>query len=114
MSDSDSLQPYGLYPTRLLCPWDSPGKNTITGSYAVPQGIFPTQESNLCVLRLLHWQAGSLPLSLPGKPKTRIEGQLREEACPTPDHIFLVLEVIPPKLDLSRKASWSSKGSDAN
>ena len=24
---SDSLQPYGLQPTRLLCPWDSPGKN---------------------------------------------------------------------------------------
>ena len=22
---SDSLQPHGLYPTRLLCPWDSPG-----------------------------------------------------------------------------------------
>ena len=25
---SDSLQPYGLQPTRLLCPWNSPGKNT--------------------------------------------------------------------------------------
>ena len=24
---SDSLQPHGLYPARLLCPWDSPGKN---------------------------------------------------------------------------------------
>ena len=23
---SDSLQPYGLQPTRLLCPWNSPGK----------------------------------------------------------------------------------------
>ena len=22
------LQPHGLYPARLLCPWDSPGKNT--------------------------------------------------------------------------------------
>ena len=30
---SDSLQPYGLYPTRLLCPWDSPGKNTGVGCY---------------------------------------------------------------------------------
>ena len=26
-----SLQPRGLYPTRLLCPWDSPGKNTGVG-----------------------------------------------------------------------------------
>ena len=25
---SDSLQPHGLWPTRLLWPWDSPGKNT--------------------------------------------------------------------------------------
>ena len=24
---SDSLQPNGLRPTRLLCPWDFPGKN---------------------------------------------------------------------------------------
>ena len=25
---SDSVPPHGLQPTRLLCPWDSPGKNT--------------------------------------------------------------------------------------
>ena len=25
---SDSLQPHGLYPTKLLCSWGSPGKNT--------------------------------------------------------------------------------------
>ena len=25
---SDSLWPFGPYPTRLLCPWDFPGKNT--------------------------------------------------------------------------------------
>ena len=28
---SDSLQPQGLEPTRLLCPWDSPSKNTGVG-----------------------------------------------------------------------------------
>ena len=28
----------------------------------------PTQGSNLCLLCLLHWQAGSLPLVPPGKP----------------------------------------------
>ena len=26
---SDSFQPYGLQPARLLCPWDSPGKNGV-------------------------------------------------------------------------------------
>ena len=30
--------------------------------------IFLTQESNPCLLHLLHWQADSLPLVLPGKP----------------------------------------------
>ena len=34
------------------------------------QGIFRTQESNPCLLCLLYWQAGSLPLALPGKPPT--------------------------------------------
>jgi len=34
---------------RLLCPWDSPGKNTGVGYHAL-LGIFLTQESNLCLL----------------------------------------------------------------
>ena len=33
-------------PARLLCPWDSPGKNTKVGCYFLLQGIFPTQELN--------------------------------------------------------------------
>ena len=32
---------------RLLCPWDSPGKNTGVGCHALLQGVFPTQELNL-------------------------------------------------------------------
>ena len=32
------------------------------------RGIFPTQGSNQCHLCPLHWQAGSLPLTPPGKP----------------------------------------------
>ena len=64
---SDSLWRYGLF--RLLCPWDSPGKNTRVGCHVLLQGIFPTQVSNLCLLCLLHWQAGSLPLAPPGKPQ---------------------------------------------
>ena len=48
---------------RLLCPWDSAGKNTRAGRNSLLQGIFPTQGSNP-PLRLLHWQAGSLPAAL--------------------------------------------------
>ena len=62
-----SLRPHGLQPARLLCPWESPGKNTGVGCCALFQGIFPTQGSNSRLLCLLHWQAGSLPLAPPGK-----------------------------------------------
>ena len=62
----------------LVTPWtvahqtprsmDSPGKSTGVGCHAPLQGIFLTQGSNPCLLNLLHWQAGSLPLTSPGKP----------------------------------------------
>ena len=51
---SDSLWLYGLQPTRLLCPWDSPGKNTGMGCHFLLQGIFLPQGSNLHLLHLLH------------------------------------------------------------
>ena len=43
---SNSLRPYGWQPAMLLCPWNSPGKNTGVGCHSLLQGIFPTQESN--------------------------------------------------------------------
>ena len=38
------------------------------GWHVLLQEIFPTQGSNPCLLRLLHWQADSLPLAPSGKP----------------------------------------------
>ena len=55
-------------PHRLLCPWDSPGKNTGVGCLSFLQGIFLTQGRKLGLLCLLNWQVGSLPLVPPGKP----------------------------------------------
>ena len=52
---SDSLQPHGLWPVRLLCPWDSPGKDTGVACHALLQ-IFPAQGLNPYLLGLLHWQ----------------------------------------------------------
>ena len=49
----DSLWPHGLQPTRLLCPWDFPGKNTEVGCHFLLQGIFPTQGSKPCLLSFL-------------------------------------------------------------
>ena len=42
----DSLRPHALQPTRLPCPWNSPGKNTGVCCHALLQGIFPTQGLN--------------------------------------------------------------------
>ena len=47
---SNSLGPNGLQPTRLLCPWDSPGKNTGVGCRTLLQRIFLIQGSNLCLM----------------------------------------------------------------
>ena len=38
---SDSLRPHGLQLSRLLCPWDFPGKNTGVGLLFPPPGDLP-------------------------------------------------------------------------
>ena len=43
---SDSLQLHRLWPARLLCAWNAPGKSTGVGCDALLQEIFPTQRSN--------------------------------------------------------------------
>ena len=48
---------------------DSASKNTRLGCHALLLGIFQTQGLNPCFLCLLHWQAGSLQLVQPRKPK---------------------------------------------
>ena len=63
---SDSVRPHRWQPTRLPRPWDSLGKNTGVGCHVLLQGIFPTQGSNRCLLSLMHWHVGSLPLAPPG------------------------------------------------
>ena len=56
---SESLQPHGLYPARLLCTWDFWSKYTGASCHFLLQGIFPTHGSNP---HLLPWQADSLSL----------------------------------------------------
>ena len=53
------LQPYGLWPARLLCSWDSPGKNAGVDCHALLQGDLPNPGIKPHLLRLLHGQAGS-------------------------------------------------------
>ena len=65
---SSSLWPYGLLPSRLLCPWDFSGKNTGVGCHFLLQGIFLTQELNLSLLLgkwiLYRWAPGPVPCGL--------------------------------------------------
>ena len=58
-------------PARLLCPWDSLGKNTGAGCHFLLQGIFPTQGLNLC---LLHCRWILLPLSHQGSLGSGLKG----------------------------------------
>ena len=60
------LRPHGLQPTRLLCSWNSPGKNTGVGCHILLQEIFLTQGLN----SHLQWQADSLSLSQQGSPRS--------------------------------------------
>ena len=80
-------------PTSLLCPWDSPGKNTKAGSHSLLKGIFPTQGSNLHLLRS---QADSLLLSHPGK---------YTDTC----HIFLSKQKIIVPGYKNIKETWARK-----
>ena len=44
---SDSVWPHGLQPTRLLRPWDSPGKNTGVGCHFLLQCMKVERESEV-------------------------------------------------------------------
>ena len=49
--------PTDCSPTRLLSPWDFPGKSTRVGCHFLLQGIFPTQGSNPCLcVSCIAWQ----------------------------------------------------------
>ena len=75
-----NLVDYSL-PGRLLCPWDSPGKNTGVGCPFLLQGIFLTQGSNPHFLCLLRWQVDFLPLTPPGKPSETTELSTKAGSC---------------------------------
>ena len=52
-SRSDSLRPHKWQPTRLPCPWDSPGKNTGVGCYFLLQCMKVKIESEVAQSCLL-------------------------------------------------------------
>ena len=70
---SNSLQTHKLESTRLLCPWNFPGKNTGVGCHFLLHRLFLTRGLNLSLLHPLHWQVDSLPLHhLESLPKQQL------------------------------------------
>ena len=83
---------------------------------------FPTQESNPCLLSLVHWQVGSLPLATPGKPSCSIDSKKKKVEAIWLSEVAvmlfaLVLRFLVPSLETScpaleifqiiRSKSWS-------
>ena len=61
---SNSVQPHRLQPTRLPCPWDSPGKNTGVGCHFLLQCMKVKSESE--VTQLCPTLRDPMDCSLPG------------------------------------------------
>ena len=74
---SDSLWPYELHATcHFPLSMGFSRQEYQIGLPCPPTGDLPDQGSNLFLLCLLHWQAGSLWLAPPGKPVILLELQL--------------------------------------
>ena len=69
----DSYNPMDYSPTRLLSPWDSPGKNTGEGCHFPLQGISQTQGLNMCLVCLLFCRQILYPLSNLRSPQMMVK-----------------------------------------
>ena len=79
---SDSVWPYGLQLTRLLHPWDSPGKNTGGGCHALLRGREPTPKPETVLYpetfpyRAIPWRFKDLPKGRGSAPLSSQLGHL--------------------------------------
>ena len=64
----DSLQPYGPWPSRFLCPWILQARILKWVAISFSRGSSPPRDWTHVSLHLLHGQVSSLPLVSPGKP----------------------------------------------
>ena len=94
----------GILQEKIL-EWEK--KNTGVVCHAFLQGIFPIQGSNPRLLCLPHWQVGSLPLALPGKPpKTYIS--MQSEFCWKDPNNNLGFYTTVKLLEVSRRFSQAN------
>ena len=60
---SGSLRSHGPHPTRLLCPWNFPGKNARVGCHCSPARALPNPRIKPVFPAFPATKADSLPLS---------------------------------------------------
>src|SRR5574337_888518 len=85
---SDSVRPHRRQPTRLPCPWDSPGKNTGAGCHFLLQSMKVKSESEVAQSCLT--LCDPMNCSTPGLP---VYHQLPEF---TQTHVHQVGDAIQP------------------
>ena len=74
-----------MEPTRLLHPWDFPGKSTGVGCHFLPQGIFLTQGSNP---DLPHCRQTLYHLSYQGSPAHKGKARIKFLLLLKPSHFL--------------------------
>ena len=98
---SNSLRPHGLQPTRLLCPWDFPGKSTGVGCHC----LLPAVIQFSSVAKSCPTLCDPMNRSTPGLP---VLHQLPEF---TQTHVHLVSDAIQPSHPLSSPSHPASNPS---
>ena len=97
--ESDSLRPHGLWPIRLLCPWDFPGKSAGVDCHLLLQGNPPNPGIEPLSPAL---QADALPSNPPGKPNFVI--------CPFYIHKFISANPNLPFYPPHKPSPWQPPG----
>ena len=128
---SDSVRPHRRQPTRLLCPWDSPGKNTGVGCHFLLQCMKVKSESEviqscltlsdpvdcsltgsfvhgICQARVLEWGAIAFSSIITNTILFCIKsGSLVTKFCPTLPTPWTIACQAPLSVGFSRQEYWS-------
>ena len=106
---SDSYRPHGLQPTRLLHPWDFPGKSTGVGCHCLLRvsGLFFSKKWDLFCL--LKFQLSLLQLLLIGSVTTKCQTKWKWSCSVVSDslrpHGLTVAYQAPPSMGFSSKST---------
>ena len=97
---SDSMRPHRQQPTRLPCPWNSPGKNTGVGSHFLLQCMKVKSESQVaqsCPTLCAPWTAAYKAPSAMGFSRQEYWSGV---PLPSPYFMFRVLQTVPSRFSL--------------